>query len=222
MGLGELGWCVCGGARATQRGRDASSAVRMGADGARVSRREVLGRAAGAAAAAGWMVATNARGAARAAMYDDKKVNVAPGVAPGSALAKYLPQIDAGLDTLLELQREWAAKTEALDGDVVRRYLGTVGVKSPLFGVRKAFEGAWRALADIPSTPDDTLEEVNETYNKVLDGISAIDFQLYSVNFTELRPTKEKLIDQGKAALDSTIDLYRGLVATLHEADVTK
>eukprot|EP00183_Erythrolobus_madagascarensis_P005909 CAMPEP_0185845816 /NCGR_PEP_ID=MMETSP1354-20130828/1681_1 /TAXON_ID=708628 /ORGANISM="Erythrolobus madagascarensis, Strain CCMP3276" /LENGTH=276 /DNA_ID=CAMNT_0028545869 /DNA_START=1 /DNA_END=831 /DNA_ORIENTATION=+ len=155
---------------------------------------------------------------ASAAMYDDKKVSVPVSAAMGSPLEKFLPQIDAGLDTLLELQREWDAKTEALDGDVVRRYLGTVGVKSPLFKIRKAFEGAWRALSELPSVSDETLEEVNELYNKVLDGISAVDFQLYSVNYTELTPTKLNLVKQGKAALDNTVELYRSLASILHAA----
>mmetsp|Transcript_13227 Transcript_13227/g.23760 ORF Transcript_13227/g.23760 Transcript_13227/m.23760 type:complete len:216 (-) Transcript_13227:612-1259(-) len=141
--------------------------------------------------------------------------NAVAAVKEAPTLNTYLPQIEAGFDTLVDLQKTWNEKTEGLDGDVVRRILGTVGVKSPLFKIRKSFEGAWKIIAESPDASEETIERVNELYNSILDGISGVDFQLYSVNFTELRPTKEKLIENGKQALDSTVEMYAELVKLL-------
>lgn len=118
-----------------------------------------------------------------------------------------MPQIEAGYDTLLALRDNWSAKTSAYDGDVVRRDLGTVGVKSPLFNIRKIFFKAWQIIAE--SSSDDALIERLETeWNDVVNGIASVDFQLYSVSFTELTESKDSLIVQGRAALNDTIDIY--------------
>lgn len=125
-----------------------------------------------------------------------------------------MPQIQAGYDALVQLQREWEAKTKGYDGDVVRRVLGTVGVKSPLFNIRKTFLKAWQIVSQ--TSPDfDLIDRLEEEWNDVLNGISSIDFQLYSVSFTELTESKESLIKQGKKALDDTVSLYGDLLKDL-------
>jgi len=121
----------------------------------------------------------------------------------------FLPQIDDGYKVLQDLEKNWKAKTEALDGDVVRRLIGTVGVTSPLFNIRKALTGVGDAVLNKMDVSDETVETLQEASGAILDGISAIDFQLYSVNFTELLPTKEKLINQGKQALDQLMIDYK-------------
>lgn len=118
-----------------------------------------------------------------------------------------MPQIEAGYKTLTNLRDNWEAKTSAYDGDVIRRELGTVGVKSPLFGIRKVFLKAWQLIAE--ESPDqDLIERLESEWNDVLDKISSVDFQLYSVGFTELRETKDSLVTQGRASLDSLISVY--------------
>lgn len=125
-----------------------------------------------------------------------------------------MPQIQAGYDALVELQREWEAKTKNYDGDVVRRVLGTVGVKSPLFNIRKTFLKSWQIVSQ--TSPDfDLIDRLEEEWNGVLNGISSIDFQLYSVSFTELTENKDSLVKQGKKALDDTVSLYGDLLKDL-------
>lgn len=122
-----------------------------------------------------------------------------------------MPQIEAGYKTLLSLRDNWEQKTAAYDGDVVRRDLGTVGLKSPLFNIRKTLFKAWQVIAN--SSPDDELvERLESEWNDVVNGISSVDFQLYSVSFTELRESKDSLITQGRAALDDLIKVYSDML----------
>lgn len=122
-----------------------------------------------------------------------------------------MPQIEAGYKTLLDLRDNWEAKTGAYDGDVVRRDLGTVGVKSPLFSIRKTFLKAWQVIAET-SSDEELIERLESEWNDVLDKISSVDFQLYSVGFTELRETKDSLVTQGRASLDSLISIYTDML----------
>lgn len=122
-----------------------------------------------------------------------------------------MPQIKAGYETLLNLRDNWEEKTKAYDGDVVRRELGTVGVKSPLFSIRKVFLKAWQLVAQ-ESSDQELIERLESEWNDVLDKISSVDFQLYSVGFTELLETKDSLVTQGRAALDSLISVYTDMI----------
>jgi len=151
---------------------------------------------------------------AMAAMYDYGVKGSVSSVPKDGSVSQYLPQIKAGYQALIDLQNDWENYTKDFDGDKVRRILGTVGVKSPLFNIKKAFEGAWNALksADIDV---DILEEAQEDFDEVLNEISQVDFQLYSVNFTELRPTKQNLVDQGKATLDKMLLRYKDFIEKL-------
>lgn len=127
---------------------------------------------------------------------------------------RYLPQIEAGYDALLGLDRDWEKKTKDFDGDVVRRVLGTVGVKSPLFNIRKPLLKSWQIVADT-STDDELIERLETEWNDVINGISSIDFQLYSVSFTELTESKQTLVKQGREALRDTIAVYENLLKDL-------
>lgn len=118
-----------------------------------------------------------------------------------------MPQIEAGYKTLLSLRDSWTDKTSAYDGDVVRRDLGTVGVKSPLFNIRKPLFKAWQLVAET-SQDDAFIEDLETEWNDVVSGISSVDFQLYSVSFTELKENKDTLLRQGRAALDDLISIY--------------
>lgn len=128
-----------------------------------------------------------------------------------------MPQIQAGYDTLLNLNANWEEKTKDFDGDVVRRALGTVGVVSPLFNIRKTFFKAWQIASSSNVLDDEAIERMDTDWNAVLDGISSIDFQLYSVSFTELQESKEHLIQQGKVALGETISHYASFLSDLNK-----
>lgn len=118
-----------------------------------------------------------------------------------------MPQIEAGYNALVSLERDWGARTQDFDGDVVRRVLGTVGVKSPLLNIGKSFLKAWKIVAD-SSDDFDLIDRMESEWNDVLNGISSVDFQLYSVSFTELDENKRSLLVNGKKALDGTIAAY--------------
>lgn len=128
-----------------------------------------------------------------------------------------MPQIEAGYDALIQLQRNWDLKTRDFDGDVVRRVLGTVGVRSPLFNIRKTFLKAWQIISET-SSDYDLIDRLESEWNDVVSGISSIDFQLYSVSFTELTESKQSLVVQGKKALDDTIKIYSNLLKDLRSA----
>lgn len=125
-----------------------------------------------------------------------------------------MPQIEAGYEALLKLEREWDLKTRSYDGDVVRRVLGTVGVTSPLFNIRKSFLKSWQIIAE-SSQDYDLIDRLESEWNDVLNGISSIDFQLYAVSFTELTESKESLLLQGKKALDDTIAIYANVLTDI-------
>jgi len=122
----------------------------------------------------------------------------------------YFSQIDAGYKTLVELEERWDEYMAAGDGDVVRRRLGTVGDKSPLHNVRKAFEGALTAIGRLPidKVDADTLDWLDENSTAILNFIAEVDSNLYSVAFVGTDETGDVLRAQGKTALDSCLVRY--------------
>ena len=88
------------------------------------------------------------------ALYDTKTVDAAKNtydVADATKCKAYLPLLDASGKTLDELAANW--DRIATDGDSVRRYLGTVGVTSPLFKIRGGLKGVLKAT-DLPDAFD--------------------------------------------------------------------
>ena len=88
------------------------------------------------------------------ALYDTKTVDAAKNtydVADATKCQAYLPLLDASGKTLDELAANW--DRIATDGDNVRRYLGTVGVTSPLFKIRGGLKGVLKAK-DLPDAFD--------------------------------------------------------------------
>ena len=88
------------------------------------------------------------------ALYDTATVNAAKNtydVADATKCKAYLPLLDASGKTLDELSTNW--DRIATDGDSVRRYLGTVGVTSPLFKIRGGLKGVLKAK-DLPDAFD--------------------------------------------------------------------
>ena len=88
------------------------------------------------------------------ALYDTKTVDAAKAtydVADATKCKEYLPLLDASGKTLDELSTNW--DKIATDGDNVRRYLGTVGVTSPLFKIRGGLKGVLKAN-DLPDAFD--------------------------------------------------------------------
>ena len=88
------------------------------------------------------------------ALYDTKTVDAAKNtydVADATKCKAYLPLLDASGKALDELTSNW--DRIATDGDSLRRYLGTVGVTSPLFKIRGGLKGVLKAN-DLPDAFD--------------------------------------------------------------------
>ena len=88
------------------------------------------------------------------ALYETKTVDAAKNtydVADATKCKAYLPLLDASGKALDELSTNW--DRIATDGDSVRRYLGTVGVTSPLFKIRGGLKGVLKAK-DLPDAFD--------------------------------------------------------------------
>jgi len=128
-------------------------------------------------------------------------------------MATYYSQIHAGLETLEELDEKWDGYIEAGDGDVVRRRLGTVGNKSPLHNIRKAFEGALKVAAKSPVLEPEELDALDEDFNAILQGIAEVDYNLYSTAFVGTDETASKLRADGKQSLKKALKLYRNFDA---------
>lgn len=179
-----------------------------------LSRRELLRQFIAVPVAAAILRQPNS---ALAAMYSTDTVPTFKTTGDPNKISTYLPQIEEGYKTLTSLRDNWEQKTAAYDGDVVRRDLGTVGVKSPLFNIRKAFFKAWQLVAE-SSQDDEMIERLEGEWNDVLNGISSVDFQLYSVGFTELTETKDSLVKQGRVALDDLISVYSDMLTDFRAA----
>ena len=88
------------------------------------------------------------------ALYDSATVAAAKesyDVADATRCRSFLPLLDASGATLDDLVKNW--DRIATDGDKIRRYLGTVGVTSPLFKIRGGLAGVLKAN-DLPDAFD--------------------------------------------------------------------
>ena len=142
--------------------------------------------------------------------YDTKDGARTKVTGDANKVGTYFSQIDAGYKTLVELSDRWDEYMDAGDGDVVRRRLGTVGNKSPLHNVRKAFEGALTAIGKLPTdkVDEETLDWLDENSTAILNLIAEVDSNLYSTAFVGTEETSDVLRAQGKTALDKCLAKY--------------
>jgi hypothetical protein len=117
------------------------------------------------------------------ALYDTKTVDAAKNtydVADATKCKEYLPLLDASGKTLDELAANW--DKIATDGDNVRRYLGTVGVTSPLFKIRGGLKGVLKAN-DLPDAFDAVaFAEASEAF---LNGLQDAEGDAYGAQFAD-------------------------------------
>lgn len=130
-------------------------------------------------------------------------------------MTTFFSQIEAGYKQLEQLSERWDVYAGAGDGDVVRRLLGTVGNKSPLHNIRKAFEGAVKVAATSPLIEPEQFEDLDTYYNAALSGIAEIDYNLYSTAFVGTEETANKLRGEGRKALDKTLSVYAKLLEAI-------
>ena len=95
-------------------------------------------------------------------------------------------QVKAGYATLGKLLDNMDEITASEGGDGVRRYLGTVGTTSPVFGIQKVF----LKLADTIEPKDPEL--YFETLERMVTKISDADAEAYAANFVTFSSAKGK------------------------------
>jgi len=117
------------------------------------------------------------------ALYDTKTVDAAKNtydVADATKCKAYLPLLDASGKTLDELASNW--DKIATDGDSVRRYLGTVGVTSPLFKIRGGLKGVLKAK-DLPDAFD--VVAFAEASEEFLNNLQDAEGDAYGAQFAD-------------------------------------
>ncbi|CAM9326970.1 unnamed protein product [Discosporangium mesarthrocarpum] len=126
----------------------------------------------------------------------------------------WFPLLKAGYETLEELLENWDTITLKQDGDAVRRKIGTVGVSSPLSGIRKAFI----SVRDAEEVSDDIdVEAFTEAYLEVLTALGDAENDCYSANFADYSGGGQlkgsqfiaKAKDRVKAARDNYRDVMK-------------
>ncbi|KAJ1492854.1 hypothetical protein T484DRAFT_2871927 [Baffinella frigidus] len=123
-------------------------------------------------------------------------------------MSTYYSQIEAGYETLVDLGDRWDAYVAAGDGDVIRRRLGTVGTKSPLHNILKAFEGALMVAAKSPEFEQEQLDALEADSNIIMQGIAEIDYNLYATSFVGTEEIAGGLRGDGRIALDRILITY--------------
>ena len=130
---------------------------------------------------------------------------------------EYEQQILAGYDKLEELVLKWDKLED--HGDAVRRYLGTVGTKSPLFKLDRAFRCIREDIfAGEERYADLDALEFAEQSQAVLDGIKNSDFLAYSSIFSSYGNGGDdiNLVNSSKEQVVETIRIYKDLLKYLH------
>lgn len=130
---------------------------------------------------------------------------------------EYEQQIVAGYDKLEELLAKWDKLED--HGDAVRRYLGTVGTKSPLFKLDRAFRCIREDIfAGEERYADLDALEFAEQSQAVLDGIKNSDFLAYSSIFSSYGNGGDdiNLVNSSKDQVVETIRMYKDLLKYMH------
>ena len=130
-----------------------------------------------------------------------------------AGLSKETPQaqVKAGYAYLGKLLERMDEITAAEGGDGVRRYLGTVGTTSPVFGIQKVF----LKLADIIEPKDPEL--YFETLERMVTKISDADAEAYAANFVTFSSAKGKPEDFYARAAKQVVDARKEWLVLLQQ-----
>ena len=130
-----------------------------------------------------------------------------------AGLSKETPQaqVKAGYATLGKLLERMDEITAAEGGDGVRRYLGTVGTTSPVFGIQKVF----LKLADVIEPKDPEL--YFETLERMVTKISDADAEAYAANFVTFSSAKGKPEDFYARAAKQVVDARKEWLVLLQQ-----
>ena len=130
-----------------------------------------------------------------------------------AGLSKETPQaqVKAGYAYLGKLLERMDEITAAEGGDGVRRYLGTVGTTSPVFGIQKVF----LKLADVIEPKDPEL--YFETLERMVTKISDADAEAYAANFVTFSSAKGKPEDFYARAAKQVVDARKEWLVLLQQ-----
>ena len=132
----------------------------------------------------------------------------------------YFVQLRAGEDAIVGLLKNWGEATVAssggLDGDAVRRIVGTVGVGSPLFGIEKVL----RTVGDdLDSREVVDLIEFTEQTDVFVRDLQDVDAMAYSAifsdpsgNFGKSEQSSAAYLEKSRKAAERALASYRELL----------
>lgn len=135
-------------------------------------------------------------------------------------LTSFVCICDAGYEVLQELEENWS-KVLKLGNQGLRRYLGKVGVDSPLYRIDKAFIAIHDNVINTPTPPKGLDRSVYEKKSsEVLMGIDQADYLAYTSEYVPPSQRGEYLsacrdwVGQTRGHLGEVIQLLQPLART--------
>ena len=141
----------------------------------------------------------------------------------------YIVQLKAGERAMADLLANWEAATkaavqnaegDAIDGDAVRRAIGSVGTTSPLFGLDKVLRVVGRDLDETAKNFD--LIDFTELSDEVVVRLREVNDMAYSAIFSDSsgnygRPGQgsKDYLEKSRVALVAALATYRRLLALI-------
>ena len=180
-----------------------------------LTRRAILSGATGAISLGGGVARVSA---------DDRWV---PAGDPAKA-DSYIVQLKAGERAMVDLLANWETATkaavqnaegDAIDGDAVRRVVGSVGTSSPLFGVDKVLKIVGSDLdakgavdfIDFTELSDEVVVKLRETNDMAYSAI----FSDASGNYGRPGQGRKDYLERSRVALTAALASYRRLLALI-------
>ena len=140
----------------------------------------------------------------------------------------YIVQLKAGEKAMVDLLANWEVATkaavqnaegDAIDGDAVRRVVGSVGTSSPLFGVDKVLKIVGSDLdargavdfIDFTELSDEVVVKLRETNDMAYSAI----FSDASGNYGRPGQGSKDYLERSRVALTAALASYRRLLALI-------
>ena len=142
---------------------------------------------------------------------------------PADAWQSYVKQLRAGEQSLVTLLSNWkevtTTRNNELDGDAVRRVVGTVGVGSPLFRLSKTLRTVGEDL-DRRELVD--IVQYMELSDVLVDGVKEVDMMAYSSTFSDAsgnvgrsEQSSASYLERSRKATETLLFNYRQLLKLL-------
>ena len=140
-----------------------------------------------------------------------------------NAAESYYDQLKAGETALVNLLRDWNEVTKttngAIDGDAVRRVVGTVGVSSPLFQHEKVLKTVGKSLDERDMID---IVDFTEATDDLVANLREVDFLAYSAIFSDPsgnvgreKESSAAYLERARVQTERAIISYRRLLKLL-------